>query len=71
MAPEYKTLLLELCDSWAAVGGAIHSSKQIGGQAAWNLTDLLLNVFERRNVRFAKVLPAGSVREEILAYVAR
>ncbi len=70
MVPAYKTLLLENGDSWAAVSGAIHSSEQIGGQAAQNLTKLLLNVFERRNVRFATVLPAGFVREEILANVA-
>jgi hypothetical protein len=67
----YQQLLTELADIWGKVSGAIQRGEHIGAPSSRHLTDVVLNLFERRYTRFAKVLPAGRVREEILANVAR
>ncbi len=68
---EYRNVLSELTVAWASVSGAIQRGEHVSAPASKNLTDLVLIVFERRYARFARVLPAGVVREEILANVAR
>ena len=68
---DYQRILSELSDTWSQVSGAIQRGEHIGAPSSKLLTDTVLNVFERRYARFAKVLPAGKAREEILANIAR
>jgi hypothetical protein len=67
----YTHLLKELSAVWADVTGAVGRGEHIGAPSSLLLTELLLNIVERRYARFALVLPAGRAREEILANVAR
>jgi hypothetical protein len=67
----FQQLLTELADAWGKVSGAIQRGEHIGAPVTKHLTDVVLTLFERRYTRFAKVLPAGRAREEILANVAR
>jgi hypothetical protein len=68
---QYKQLLDELATSWSDVVGAIQRNEHVAAPTTRLLTELVLNFIERRYSRFALVLPAGRVREEILANVAR
>ena len=67
----FQQLLTELADVWGKISGAIQRGEHIGAPLSKHLTDVVLSLFERRYTRFVKVLPAGRVREEILANVAR
>ena len=64
-------MLSDLSGLWTQVSGAIQRGEHIGAPSSKLLTDNVLNIFERRYARFAKVLPAGRAREEILANIAR
>ena len=59
---EYQHPLDELSDIWARVSGAIQRGERIGAPSSKPLTDTILNIFERRYTRFARVLPAGRAR---------
>jgi hypothetical protein len=67
----YKALLDELRTAWDIVNSASLRLEHVGGPAVQNLLDLFFQLLERRYVRFAVVLPAGAVREETLANIAR
>ena len=68
---QYKQMLDELATTWADVVGAIQRNEHVAAPTTRLLTELVLNFVERRYSRFALVLPAGRVREEILANIAR
>ena len=68
---EFKALIDDLRSAWDAVNSACHRLEHVGGPAVQHLIDQFTVLLERRYGRFAKVLPAGRPREEILANVAR
>ena len=68
---QYKQMLDELATTWADVVGAIQRNEHVAAPTTRLLTETVLNFVERRYSRFALVLPAGRVREEILANIAR
>ena len=60
-----------LHEHWTDVSLAVERSENIGAPAISSLFDIMNTCLERRYDRFACFLPAGRLREEVLANVAR
>jgi hypothetical protein len=68
---DYIRLINELHEAWTEAHVAIARREQQGAPAVATLTELLEHFLERRCQRYSKVLPKGSIREEVLAHAAR
>jgi hypothetical protein len=67
----YELLIKELREAWANLIGAVDRNENVGAPTISALFDLVYNFLERRYGRFVIILPQGSLREEVLANVAR
>jgi hypothetical protein len=67
----YLALQTELREAWTSLRGQLARDEHVGAPVITAIFDLLQAYLERRYSRYALVLPAGRLREEVLANVAR
>jgi hypothetical protein len=67
----YQHVQTELLEAWTSLTAQVARNEHVGAVSIRAVFDLVEVFLERRYKRYATVLPAGRLREEVLANVAR